>query len=165
MHHMPGWAKRVALFPDCQGKPDTRTPHQDLQTNQPTNRYVKEDAMVSGSLQISQVSGTWATSSSRIISTHREVRYSSGLSARLRWQTRLPFLFCHLLAWDLQLIASPSWALVSYCKMGETVPVCSGLLSECSGQEPFIRALYPGRSRFHNWGRLLCLPELPFPFL
>lgn len=63
----------------------TRGPH----TRILTNKYVDENVMVSGSLQINQVSCTWVTSSSRIISTHREVGYSSGLNARLRWQTWL----------------------------------------------------------------------------
>lgn len=40
-----------------------------------------------------------------------EVRCSSGLNARLRRQTWLISLFCHLLVWDIQLIVSPP----AYC--------------------------------------------------
>lgn len=51
-------------------QPDCTTSTRILTPNQATNMHVEEDAMVSGSLQISQVSGTWVTPSSRIISVH-----------------------------------------------------------------------------------------------
>lgn len=51
-------------------QPDSTAYTRILPTNQATNKHVEEDAMISGSLQINQVSGTRVTPSSRIISMH-----------------------------------------------------------------------------------------------
>lgn len=59
-------------------EPDSTAYTRILTSNQATNKSVEEDAMISGSLQINQVSDTRVTPSSRIISMH-------GRSKMFKW--------------------------------------------------------------------------------